>query len=197
MYIFDKYINIFLFFIVLIFVSCSPYGDVRVKGIEVFVQNPNVQKNIGTFVWAEINPSFATNQRIMWTSSNNVVSLEGRNIIVENFGRSMITGTTEDGNFSDSVEVWTSPTGFWYDGGTNYLMLYENGSYTLDLFGSDSSGFWRSFEGQLTLTEFPGSNEILIDENFYDQFIDFNPTEVFAISGFSLSSSFYWVTSAF
>lgn len=182
--------------LLLIFTSCQ-VNDVSVEGVEVFVQNPNIAKNIGTYVWAEVEPSFATDPSITWTVSNNVVSLDDRSIRVENFGTAIITGTTNDGGYSDSVEVWTSPAGYWSDSGTNNLVLYENGAYILDLYGSDSSGFWFSQNGEITLTEFPGSIEVLINENYYDQVISFTAAENNAISGVSTAVDFEWVTTAF
>ncbi len=56
----------------------------------------------------EVEPSNATNKAVTWTSSNpDVVKVDGDGLIwaVAEYGTAIITVTTVDGGFTDSVEI--------------------------------------------------------------------------------------------
>lgn len=82
---------------------------------------------------ATIVPNTATNKSVIWTSSSpEIVSVAYNGLITANkAGSSMITVTTEDGNFSKHCHVNVNPPSSGGGGGTPMLIL-DKSTYTLN-----------------------------------------------------------------
>ena len=84
-----------------------PYDSVLVSGIQLNETNITITSGNSTNLIATITPQNATNQNVIWTSSNPVIaSVSSDGIVNANFaGTAIITATTEDGGYTAQCEV--------------------------------------------------------------------------------------------
>ena len=78
-----------------------------VTGVTLTEETETVAVGSKTLLTAVLNPINATNQNIIWTSSNEAISTVDENGIVEGIGEGnvTITATTEDGSYKATCEV--------------------------------------------------------------------------------------------
>jgi|GEM_PF-1876301 len=75
-----------------------------------------------------IEPVEATNKTVLWGSSNeNIASVDQGSLTFSSAGTVTITGTTEDGNFSDALTITASQNPEKYDISENNNMYVNNG----------------------------------------------------------------------
>ena len=84
-----------------------PYDSILVSGIQLNETNITITRGNSTNLIATITPQNATNQNVIWTSSNPVIaSVSSDGIVNANFaGTAIITTTTEDGGYTAQCEV--------------------------------------------------------------------------------------------
>ncbi|WP_010177618.1 Ig-like domain-containing protein [Aquimarina agarilytica] len=90
-------------------------GDVKdtidVTGISLTAQNTAVDMGQTVALNATIAPTDATNQLITWSSSEPSIATVNGNGVVSGIaaGKTSITATTADGNFTDTIEITVNP----------------------------------------------------------------------------------------
>ena len=83
-----------------------PKVGVKVTGISISEETISLSKGNYNLLWPTVTPSNASNKNIIWASSDeNVVTAAGGLLYGVGEGTATVTATTEDGGFSDSVEV--------------------------------------------------------------------------------------------
>lgn len=106
----NKSVLLISILLVLIFflIGCDPV--VPVTGVSI-LQDDFFQIVLGGTPFQltiEVEPVLATNKAVFWTSSNpDVVTVDGNGLLtaVAESGKAIITVTTVDGGFTDSVEI--------------------------------------------------------------------------------------------
>ncbi|WP_338449600.1 DUF3048 domain-containing protein [Niallia oryzisoli] len=89
-------------------VSYIPQRElVKVSGIELYPENLTLSLNQTYSLHAEPKPYNATNRNVSWTSSNKAVATINEDGLVTavSEGESIITVTTDDGGYKDSIKV--------------------------------------------------------------------------------------------
>ena len=101
---------ILLVFLIYSFSSNISYAEgIAVTGISLDVNTLTMQAAETYQITAEISPSDAANQNIVWTSDNNNVAIVDDGLVTAfSDGSAIITATTEDGGYTASCDVTVS-----------------------------------------------------------------------------------------
>jgi uncharacterized protein YjdB len=91
----------------------TPPQTINVTGLTVSPENATIQVGNTQQISANISPSNATNKIVSWSSSNNNVATVNTTGLVTalNVGTAVITGRTQDGNFTDTSAITVTSNG--------------------------------------------------------------------------------------
>jgi len=119
---------IFILLFCLLFCGCKQntnngkVNEIAVNNIVINKSHAYVDKGDKIILLAQVFPFNSDNQNIIWKSDNtNIASVDDGIVIGKNEGRTVITATSEDGNFSASCIVFVSTPKLNYDNYQNNL----------------------------------------------------------------------------
>lgn len=162
---------VYLFFIFIFSVcmfGCKNNVDTNIIRVEnVVINKSHAYVNVGESIvlLAQVFPFNAINQKIIWQSDNNNIAVVDSGVVFgKQEGKTVITATSEDGNFCDRCTIFVSTPKLTSNTFNNISSVYDVNSYInpVELWKT----FKQKFDDEMEKIEFEFENFKTNQNNF-------------------------------